>query len=229
VIGLRQTFELDGQADEAEVLRYLGYPVGARPAGSVTAAVRELLPRASDSIRARAICRVDRVAEMGATRLDLEGGGSFRGAFGQFFGQCRAVALFIATVGPRLDEAAREAFSRGEQVNGLVLDAIGSAAADAAACAVEARIRALAEHHGWAITAPYSPGYCGMALHQQQEIFRLLPGREIGVELTPSMGMRPAKSVSALIGLGEPGAVAPYAIPCERCEMTHHCAMRRTA
>jgi len=226
VIGRSETLALAPRVDEGEVLRYLGYPAGACPRGAVADALSALLPRATEWLRPRAVCRFDRVTHAGRTRLELEGGGSFRGAIHEFLGECRAAALFIGTVGAELERAAGDAFRRGEQVSGLVLDAIGSAAADAVAGAVEARIRLLAEERGWALTAPYSPGSCGMALQQQQEIFRLLPAGEIGVELTSSMGMRPAKSVSGLIGLGEPGAVAPYACPCERCEMTG-CAMRR--
>jgi hypothetical protein len=79
---------------------------------------------------------------------------------------------------------------------------------------------------GTALTLRYSPGYCGISLKQQQKLFRLVPADRIGVELLPTMIMKPIKSVSGLIGIGPAPAIKAYGNPCSRCPLKD-CAMRR--
>jgi cobalamin-dependent methionine synthase I len=72
----------------------------------------------------------------------------------------------------------------------------------------------------------YSPGYCGMDLRQQQNLFRLVPAESIGITLLPSQLMQPMKSVSGIVGLGPKELVGGNLSPCDRCPQVG-CHMRR--
>ncbi|MCG3127004.1 MAG: hypothetical protein CHACPFDD_01860 [Phycisphaerae bacterium] len=178
--------------------------------------------------RPRAIFRVDRVRLLEPRRLTLDPPAVFDGAVGQFLAHSQYVASFVVTVGSALERLARRWLKRGQIVRGMVVDAIASEAAEAAAARCQHDVRAWALARGLEITPRYSPGYCGMDVRQQEPLFRLVPAGRIGVRLTPSYLMTPIKSVSGLIGIGSPADVTPEAYPCSRCDHPH-CMQRRSA
>ena len=85
---------------------------------------------------------------------------------------------------------------------GVILDYCGAAAAEAAADALEAEIRAAVEAQGKYLTGRYSPGYGDLPLELQPEILNLLDtSRRIGLMITGSVLMTPSKSVTAILGV----------------------------
>ena len=108
----------------------------------------------------------------------------------------------------------------------MIADAIASEAAEATAERLKADVRAWARVRGLDITAPYSPGYCGMTIQQQRPLFASLPTCEVNVRLTPSCLMVPVKSISGLIGIGPADKVSPERCPCEGCDHPN-CTQRR--
>ena len=56
---------------------------------------------------------------------------------------------------------------------------------------------------GLKITNRYSPGYCGWDVSEQKKLFKILPEKFCGIELTDSCLMHPIKSVSGIIGIGK--------------------------
>jgi len=160
--------------------------------------------------------------------VTIEGGLSFRGAVREYLGDIDRLAVFILTVGGAIHDRARDLLAGGRALDGMVADAVGSEGADAAADELVARIRELAEADGRAITLPYSPGYCGMAIEEQASVFSAVDGGRIGVRLLPSFLMVPVKSVSGIIGMGASPGVVRTGSPCERCDRKD-CMMRRYA
>jgi hypothetical protein len=126
-----------------------------------------------------------------------------------------AVAVFVITIGSRLEIEARRRIAEGDAVAGFMLDAIGSAAVEACADALAAEILAVAQQHGWQTTNRFSPGYCTWPTGDQCELFKLLPPRPVGVTLSDHALMQPIKSISGLIGLGPRVKNRPYI--CDRC------------
>jgi cobalamin-dependent methionine synthase I len=118
-----------------------------------------------------------------------------------------------------------EAMRSGDPLAGLIYNAIGSELVEAAADRIAADLRGRL-HPGEALTLRYSPGYCGMSLSQQRTNFRLIEAGDIGVELLPTLIMKPIKSVSGLIGMGPQEAVEAFGNPCDRCPLLD-CRMRR--
>ena len=103
----------------------------------------------------------------------------------------------------------------GQIVEEFLLDALGSAIAEATvreACkAMEKEFGA----KGLGISYPYSPGYCGWKVSDQQILFSLLPNQPCGVSLTASSLMCPIKSVSGVVGIGRQMTRQKYG--CELC------------
>lgn len=215
--------------DRGEVRRYLGYPRQAAPNRRIDALVEQWIAEAEPLAVPRAAYCVMPIAEKShrAVRVDTpQGPVEFKGAIGEFLGPIDRLAVFIATAGPRIVQFASEMLASGDTLAGLIINAVGSERAEAAEFAVTDELKKLAAQEGRALTLPYSPGYCGMALTEQRKLFSVLDGAVIGVSLTADCLMVPVKSISGLIGLGPTALVTSQGSPCDRCEMKH-CNMRR--
>lgn len=123
--------------------------------------------------------------------------------------------LFVATAGQEFEQFQHEVRASGDILLEFLLDALGSAIAEAAVrevcCQVEAHVLSL----GYGVSHPYSPGYCGWHVTQQQSLFSLLPEHPCGVCLSESSLMSPIKSVSGVIAVGEKVLKRKYG--CELC------------
>jgi hypothetical protein len=207
------------------IARELGYADGRCP-DPVARVVEPSLARASEMIEPRMLwlptpCAVDRKAgtlTVGDTTFDI---GTMMRAHVQ---RAKAVALFVATIGAKLETLARSQLRDGLMLEGYTLDAIGSSAAEAVADVAEADIRRAAEAAGWKITNRLSPGYCQWATDEQRKLFALLPDRPCGIRLTDSALMVPIKSVSGIVGLGPNVKYLDYL--CSICDVTT-CYKRR--
>lgn len=121
------------------------------------------------------------------------------------------IAVYCVTIGAGCEELAREAGERKEAFRALLLDAIGSAAADIVALDLTLK----AEREGFlrppagpagapvpCVARKLSVGYGDWPLEEQRDIFAILdPAARIGVALNDACLMIPEKSVSGLIGL----------------------------
>jgi 5-methyltetrahydrofolate--homocysteine methyltransferase len=112
---------------------------------------------------------------------------------------CDEVLLLAATLGSRVDAAIRR----------LTLTSVaeGAAAQAVAAALIESycdEVQAHAEADGLAQRPRFSPGYGDWRLEEQKLLFPVLNcAKLIGLTLTDSCMMAPAKSVTAIIGLSE--------------------------
>lgn len=218
---LAVTFE----PDPAEVLRYLGYPRGATPDRGVVERVSQVIADSRGKLRPRGAYSLYPVLRQSPRSLTLAGGATFRGPIGDFLGGAQRVAVFLATAGPEVVRMAAEAFAARDRLGGLIYDALGSHLADAVVERIQDDLRGCIGPEE-ALTLPYSPGYCGIPLSQQRTLFRLVDAGRIGVELLPTLIMKPVKSVSGLVGIGPSEAVAARGNPCDRCPLLD-CRMRR--
>jgi len=134
-----------------------------------------------------------------------------------------AVALFVATIGPRLERWSKELTS-SDMLRAFVLDAIASVMVEAVAEWVESAVASEAATRGWRVTNRYSPGYCGWTVADQPKLFSFFPKRVCGISLTSSCLMVPIKSVSGIIGLGPDVKREEY--ECSLCDLAD-CFRRR--
>ncbi len=111
------------------------------------------------------------------------------------------IGFIMVTIGSQLEEEVKRLFSEGEMASGIVLDAIGSETADAAADYLHhVVLKKLAEKEGYSITPRFSPGYGNWSLTVQSELLRLCKGELIGISVNASSFMIPQKSISAVLG-----------------------------
>lgn len=224
---------VDEAIDRLEVLRYLGYPVDVTPRKQIADIINHWLVEAERLAAPQAIYLVKPVIELDRRRLCVQtaiGVTEFKGAIGEFLGNSHSVAAFIATAGRALEQRASELLKESDNFGAMILNAVGAERAEAAEAVVINQLREQALSVGLAPTLPYSPGYCGMSLTEQQKLFSLFGGEinseTIGVTLTSDCLMQPIKTVSGLIGLGEGNDAVTLSSPCERCELKS-CNMRR--
>jgi len=101
----------------------------------------------------------------------------------------------------------------------VVLDAIGSAAAEAVARYVSDRIDEEAAAEGLKTSCRASPGYGDWDVKEQKNLFELVPAERIGVTLTDSAMMVPRKSISFAVHISDKPVRLRGENSCRNCDM----------
>ncbi len=140
--------------------------------------------------------------------------------------RCERVAVFALTIGNYLEDLVAYLAENGLILQATVLDAVGSGTVEKLAIQVEGKIRINAGIEGLITSRRFSPGYCDWEVSQQELVFRILDGDMAGIRLTESMLMIPRKSVSGIIGIGQPGNDIENYNPCSTC-LKKDCPGRR--
>jgi cobalamin-dependent methionine synthase I len=114
---------------------------------------------------------------------------------------CGEIVLFAATVGLGIDRLCAR-YASVSPAKALFFDAIGSERVESLC---DAFCKDLKDKERGGFTRPrFSPGYGDMPLSVQKEIFRALsPERHIGASLRESLIVSPAKTVTAIVGIGK--------------------------
>jgi hypothetical protein len=189
------------QVEREEVRRYLGYPPGRSGAPLAEERLDALWEEALGELRPRGVVRV--VDQNTAAEAGIPDPGP-------------RVGVGLCTVGGALEELATRRNAAAALLDALLLDAIGSAAAEATADALNARLCRWADRLGLHAAARRSPGYGDWETAGQEHLLALLPAAALGVSLTEGMMMRPRKSVSFAVNFVEEPPGARIA-PCGRC------------
>ena len=212
--------------ERSEIHRYLGYPAGAAPKAGVADRIAVTMAEILPLLRPRGAFALYPVGDRSSHSLTLSGT-TISGNIGEFLSESRRIAVFIVTVGAEISDRAQSASKGGDTFSAWVMDAVGSWAAESAADALMLQLRPrLGGDED--LTLRYSPGYCGMELAQQRNLFRLVEASRIGVRLLPTMLMHPLKSISGLVGVAPKESVDRHRSPCDLCPRTG-CHMRRAS
>lgn len=222
----QKVIELDVQLDPRDILRVMGCRRGKRIAPEVESMLERVLEEAEASLRPRCAYSVHQVERMTDTRIDLAGCPPFHGPIAGFLRPATRVAAFVITLGDNIEKRARCHMETGALLEGYTWDAVGSAAADMAVDALTQHLLEVEAAEDEAVTPPFSPGYCGMALEEQKTLFSIVDASPIGVKLWPTCIMEPIKSVSGLMGIGPSEEVVENGVPCQWCHLDS-CKMRR--
>ena len=162
------------------VLAQLGYPEGARLSTSLQAKIKLQMAEMLQLIEAK------------AAYLRLEG--EKQKGF-ELFSGAEGIVLALATVGGAVERRAAQLIRMDQGAAALIVDAIGTVAAEQTADLVERRIRQDFTDSGWMVSRRYAPGYCGWKVEAQRDIFSHFPDT-LGIKLTDSCLMIPEKSLS---------------------------------
>ncbi len=220
--------EIPLQVDRDEVLRFQGYKKGIDvPSGVVVDLFEAAVALGEELIGPRAVYRAVRVEGQGKDEIGLAGGVSLRiPEIRWLWGALHAVGVGVCTVGEAIEVRVRELFDAREFPLAVMLDSVGSAAAESMAEYVNDLLCQVAIPEGLKVTNRVSPGYAGWDVAEQRDLFALCPGDPIGVSLNQYSVMSPAKSISFLVGIGREARVDHYFTQCRRCWM-QECAYRR--
>jgi hypothetical protein len=127
----------------------------------------------------------------------------------------------VCTIGPELEDRVNYLFSQDEYPSALMLDSIGSVAADSVADQINYLICDEAARAGLMAGPRLSPGYGTWELREQAKLFSLLPAQSIGIQLTEGYVMIPEKSVSFCVGMGHKLDIRAANYRCRHCGQTY--------
>jgi hypothetical protein len=204
--------ELAIDVSGAEVRRNLGYGRSGRPSGRPAERLEALWQPGIALVRARGVWTlVDRAAAERAGMPD----------------PTDEVAVGLVTAGPALEAEVDRLNHEDELLDALLLDAIGSSAAEAAADALDRILCGEVARDQRFAARRISPGYGAWDVRHQRELLAMLPAAALGVTLTAGMMMIPRKSISFAVRLSSDRPRGQGRHRCAGCEMNETCAFRR--
>jgi hypothetical protein len=168
-----------------------------------------------------------KVTGMSPSQASLEGDKTIQGPLlYTIFPEAKELAVVVCTIGPKLEKQVTDYSKSGETLRGVLLDGIGSAAVDMLVPEACRLIASEASSHGHQTSSPVSPGWPGLPLTEQWNLFELVNTQKIGVSLTSSGIMVPRKSISMVVGIGPQMATWTQAEVCARCNLRKTCPYR---
>jgi hypothetical protein len=211
--------------DSQQVLQHIGYGADCEPTARIESLVNEYVDNTCHLIEPAYSYVIRDIKSVRGSRVVLEDSVTFKsGVVAQLAKQCGKVALFIVTIGSRLEDMVRHLSEGGLMLQASVLDTIGSGVTETVADFVQGKIGEIARADGLYISRRFSPGYCDWDVSQQKMVFRAMNGNHAGVRLTEGYLMLPQKSISGIVGIG-PIEVEDYN-PCKTCDK-QDCVGRR--
>jgi hypothetical protein len=196
--------------------------------------IRALLPKVLDEVVASKLLQPAiawdsrRLLETSGTRVRLEGGLVFEQAEAivEMLSEASELVMAVGSIGPNLEQRAREWASNGRQVEAFILGEIGNLAIGKLSDYIPHSIREWALGRGFEISGALSPGGKDFDLAEQRLVVEIASARRIGVELTTACMLLPIKSVSMVIGLGHGLPTWDRSQACDLCSSRDHCRLR---
>ncbi len=192
--------------DHKALLGLLGYRKGTtKLSGSSVELLESCLQEAEPLIHPRGVYRVRRIDKVAEDRFEVQNsairleGRSMKRLLSDSF----AVVFMAVTIGSDLEGRAARHQAEGRADRAVILDVIGSEAAEAAAVSLNALVATAARQGRWTLTRRFSPGYGDLSLALQADLAEELDLAGLGVTVTDSFLLLPQKSITALIGLQE--------------------------
>ena len=213
--------------DRRSVCRYLGYKADVEPSARIASLLDQYMERARHLTEPSYSYIISDIKSVEGSRTLVKGRVVFRSeVIARLLERGEKVAVFILTIGDRLEETIGRLADDGQIVEAYVLDAIGSSVAESLADVVQSKIGDLARAQGLCISRRFSPGYCDWDINQQRVLFRAIDGDSSGVCLSEMHIMVPQKSISGIIGIGLRDQGVESYNPCETCNK-RNCPGRR--
>ena len=214
---------------ESDVWSVLGTPDKSHP--GLVDEVTELTVLAKQLVTPSGITKKLEVLNVGRGVVEFAGGLSIDGKFMAHLFEGATTAVFlVVTIGPALESKVEELMASGNNVEGVVLDAAGSAAAMNLLANLLKYIYEDASQNGLQVGSCCTPGQSFWNISGQGDIFDAVPADLIGVRLLESKFMIPRKSQSSVLPLGLNLKVAadPKESYCRYCPATN-CSIRKEA
>ncbi|MDE3059204.1 MAG: hypothetical protein KGJ59_14750 [Bacteroidota bacterium] len=142
----------------------------------------------------------------------LDGGMSFTGkGIHTLLTHSRYAAVFLLTLGGRIDSEMKK-LSVEDFTETYFLDGVASTMTQGVLHLLKHELQEGARKYDCEVSYRFSPGYTRWELQEQQKIFSLLNGEEIGMSLSETFFMEPQKSLSGVFGLRPCGVDSGFKI-----------------
>ena len=223
---INRVHDLEVELDPEEVWRCLGPAGDARE--SLNPDVLQATEFAASASNPRGISRVLNVESAARGKVHFESGFIAEGKrLPHIFEGAEGAVFLIATAGPGVEDEVTRLFADGDDIEGVVLDAGGSAVAMNAAEQIQAQLMWELEQAGYKVGPPVTPGTEPWDIEGQTMLFDVLSGDESGVTLLDSLLMTPQKTQSRMIPFGRNLRLVndPNEAPCRTCRASR-CPMR---
>lgn len=205
--------------DKQGILSRIGYDDDYEPSVRINSLVDDYIQNYHDLIASSYSYTIRDIGPVDGNRVDIGNSLVLKSKkVARLLGKCERVAVFALTIGNYLEDLVDYLLENGLILQATVLDAIGSGIAEKLATQVEQRIKNDAGSEGLVTSRRFSPGYCDWSVRQQKIIFRALGDDAAGIRLTESCLMLPRKSVSGIVGIGQPGNGIEEYNPCTTCK-----------
>lgn len=139
-------------------------------------------------------------------------------------GRLTGVACAAATLGEGLERKVSALFAERRAALAVALDGVGNELLFALARKVQDRMLAGARRQGLTVAGELRAGDPGLALTMQQVVLQLAGAADIGLALTRTLMMTPAKSTSIVQGVGLALPVQGWS-RCDACPSRPRCAL----
>ena len=188
-----------------DVLAAQGVPRGAPVSSRLERLVEDALSLLGESAEPMGVFEPVSTEEF-ASVLSGDGQNAQDPVVGWIYSRADALALFAATLGPRISEEIEDLFGTDDGPLAVSLDAAASCMAQNVAAELEKAFSKKVSHDGAGARGisvlGYSPGYCGWHVTGQHSLFARLRPERIGITLGDSALMHPLKSVSGVLIAG---------------------------
>lgn len=207
------------EIDRKQVCQYIGYNDDHNVSARISSLIDDYSKHAHQLINPLHSYVIRNVEWARGSMALVEGSIIFKSqVVAQLLERCQQVAIFLVTIGKYLEDTSAKLARDGLILQATVLDAIGSNAVERVAEYAQGKIKQIAESKGLVISRRFSPGYCDWNIGQQRMLFSALTGNTVGVRLTGECLMIPQKSISGIIGIGQPDSNVEKYNPCSFCE-----------
>lgn len=141
---------------------------------------------------------------------------------------CRAqlIAAGVCTLSQPVSAEISRLFAVKEPLRAVLLDEIATIALYGLSDRLEQCLREQALHLGMEVSGMLGPGEQGFDLSQQATILQLAEAEAIGVSMTSTGMLKPAKSISMVAGLGTRMPSWDRGDNCARCNARERCPYR---
>lgn len=188
------------EMNRREVLRYLGYG-GQSPDEQVSALLQECWDELTAAAAPRCLSRSFDLCFFEEDGIDASCFQTHSKSLRKNLEDCEQVLLFAATLGAQADLLIQK-YNRLQMSKAVILQAEAAAMLEDYCNRENARLKDSYEAEGWYLRPRFSPGYGDFPLECQRTLIAgLEAGKRIGITLTDSLLMVPAKSVTAVIGI----------------------------
>jgi hypothetical protein len=217
------------ELDAKKIYNILGYSNGHQPKPSICSLVDMEMAEARELIRTSCFYQIMDIQRIRRPRVTLVNGtkATFTSeVLSWALYPCEQAVIFVASIGPALEQRVAQLTSEGQSGKAYILDTIGSEATEKTVFYLQDQIREVAKFDDGETTLRYSPGYCDWDISQQRVLFEAMGSTPLQVSLSHQCLMTPRKSVSGIIGLGWKEKPRLRLPPCRFCSR-QDCKNRR--